>query len=211
MFLSYSRLKNRSSNIESANSESSADTCDFTTNAHQAPHHLPPRNVPRVTSAHPLGVHSCSTHTWQLQAPTSNVHSGNCGGDVMDDGSYSKLNHLPVHTRPRQSLTRSSTSSTNSNSPLLQSQTSHSSSTGSSDDSTFTAESLVTASPLSVISDISTLPEQGGVSSQGVDGFFRERQVSTGTHMHVQVMQPPQYSELRADTVDPPSHYETIQ
>ena len=188
----YSRLK-RHSHCESAKRENSTDTNDFT-NAHRAQHLcLPPRNVPRVITAH-LGVHNCGSHDWQLQSATSSVHSGGCSrGNAMDNGTYSKLNHFPGCTHPRQSLTRSSTSSTNSNSPLLHS---HSSSS-SADDSVFVTGTL------SHISVISTLPEQVETSSQ--------RQGSTGTHSHMQAVQTPQYLELRADSMDPPSHYETIQ
>ena len=165
----------------------------------------PPRSTPIPTVAH-LGVHNCSAHNQQLQAAMINqsvVHSSGYREGATDNGTYSKLNHYPDHRHPRQSLTRSSTSSTNSNSPLLQSQSSQSGS-GSVDDSVFVAGPQPTARP------IGTLPEEVEATSRGVNGVHRGRQSSTGIDLPVQVMQPPQYLELRQDSMNPPSHYETI-
>ena len=169
----------------------------------------PPRSTPIPTVAH-LGVHNrSSTHDQQLQAAMINqsvVHSSGYRGGATDNGTYSKLNHYPDHRHPRQSLTRSSTSSTNSNSPLLQSQSSQSSG-GSVDDSVFVAGPQPTAS---LHGPIGTLPEEVEATSRGVNGAYRGRQSSTGIDLPVQVMQPPQYLELRQDSMNPPSHYETI-
>ena len=130
---------------------------------------------------------------------------------LVDDGTYNKLDHSLTHNQkctPSLSST-SSSSSGNSVSPLLQHQASQSSQSTTDDDAFILEESVSGNTLRAVHQPLPPLPPLPEVQEQGclVGGSVPMPPVD----MRVVTAHPhSEYSQLVSTTRDPPSHYESL-